>query len=82
MKKLKVAIVGCGRISVSYADAFHRLSDEAELVYAVDKDPADPLPRNLTVPGLRTLMRSWIKILMWSISVCLISCTRSWPSKP
>lgn len=40
MKKLKVAIVGCGRISVSYADAFHRLSDEAELVYAVDKDPA------------------------------------------
>lgn len=40
MKKLKAAIVGCGRISVSYADAFHRLSDEVELVYAVDKDPA------------------------------------------
>ena len=37
MKKLKAAIVGCGRISVSYADAFHRLSDEVELVYAVDK---------------------------------------------
>ena len=40
MKKLKAAIVGCGRISVSYADAFHRLSDEVELIYAVDKDPA------------------------------------------
>ena len=40
MKKLKAAIVGCGRISVSYADAFHRLSDEVELAYAVDKDPA------------------------------------------
>ena len=39
MKKVKVAIIGCGRISVSYADAFHRLSDEMELVYAVDKVP-------------------------------------------
>lgn len=37
MKKLKIAIVGCGRISESYADVFHRLSEEAELVYAVDK---------------------------------------------
>lgn len=37
MKKLRVAIVGCGRISVCYADAFRRLSDEVELVCAVDK---------------------------------------------
>lgn len=38
MKKLKTAIIGCGRISASYAEAFRRLSDLAELVYAVDKD--------------------------------------------
>ena len=39
MKKLKAAIVGCGRISACYEDAFHRLSDYVELTYAVDKDP-------------------------------------------
>lgn len=38
MKKLKAAIVGCGRISVRYEDAFRRLSDQVELIYAVDKD--------------------------------------------
>lgn len=38
MKKLRVAIVGCGRISVCYIDAFCRLSDMVEVVYAVDKD--------------------------------------------
>lgn len=38
MKKLKVALVGCGRISVCYEDTFIRLADQAELVYAVDKD--------------------------------------------
>lgn len=38
MKKLKAAIVGCGRISVCYGDAFQRLSDQVELAYAVDKD--------------------------------------------
>lgn len=38
MKKLKAALVGCGRISVCYAEAFRRLSDEVELVYAVDID--------------------------------------------
>ena len=38
MNKLKVAIVGCGRISVSYADAFKKLSDRVELAYAVDKN--------------------------------------------
>lgn len=36
MRKLKVAIVGCGRISVCYEDAFSRLKDYATLVYAVD----------------------------------------------
>ena len=38
MRKLRVALVGCGRISVCYKDAFHRLSDQMELVWAVDKD--------------------------------------------
>lgn len=37
MRKLRVAIVGCGRISVCYTDAFRRLADEVELVCAVDK---------------------------------------------
>lgn len=36
MKKLKIAIVGCGRISVCYEDAFKRLSDMIQPIYAVD----------------------------------------------
>lgn len=39
MKKLKVGIVGCGRISAVYRSAFHRHSDLAALCYAVDKQP-------------------------------------------
>lgn len=38
MKKLRVAIVGCGRISVCYEDAFHKLDNLVELCCAVDKD--------------------------------------------
>ncbi len=38
MRKLKVAIVGCGRISVSYLSAFQKLSDRVNVVYAVDKE--------------------------------------------
>ncbi len=38
MNKLRIAIVGCGRISICYEDAFKKLSDQAELVYAIDKD--------------------------------------------
>lgn len=37
MEKLKAAIVGCGRISVSYEYAFKKLCDMVEVVYAVDK---------------------------------------------
>lgn len=36
MKKLRVALIGCGRISVSYLDAFKKLQDEVEVVAAVD----------------------------------------------
>lgn len=38
MKKLKVAIVGCGRISAAYAAAFRRLEELAQVVLAVDTD--------------------------------------------
>lgn len=38
MGKLKVALVGCGRISVCYEDAFNRLADYIEVSYAVDID--------------------------------------------
>ncbi|GFI49305.1 putative 4,5-dihydroxyphthalate dehydrogenase [Lachnospiraceae bacterium] len=37
MKKLKVAIVGCGRIAVCYEDTFMRFPDIVEPVFAVDK---------------------------------------------
>ena len=37
MPKLKVGIVGCGRIAVVYRDAFKKCSDQIELRCAVDK---------------------------------------------
>lgn len=40
MRKIRAAIVGCGRISVNYVDAFRQLGDMMELVYAVDRDLA------------------------------------------
>lgn len=38
MKKLKVGIIGCGRISSVYRDAFLKLGDFIDVVVAVDKD--------------------------------------------
>lgn len=38
MKKLKIAIVGCGRISACYKEAFHKLADKVIVECAVDKD--------------------------------------------
>lgn len=38
MEKLRAAIMGCGRISSCYEDAFRRLSNFVELVCAIDKD--------------------------------------------
>lgn len=38
MKKLKVCMIGCGRISVVYAKAFRELSNLIEVVYAIDID--------------------------------------------
>lgn len=38
MKKLRVCMIGCGRISVMYAQVFKELNDLAEVVYAVDTD--------------------------------------------
>lgn len=37
MGKLKIAIIGCGRISVVYKEAFKNLSDTIEVRFAVDK---------------------------------------------
>ena len=37
MKKLRVAIIGCGRISEVYRYVFKQLSDRVEVAYAVDK---------------------------------------------
>jgi len=37
MDKLKVGIVGCGRISVVYKDVFHKCEDRITVGYAVDK---------------------------------------------
>ncbi|HWT75866.1 MAG TPA: Gfo/Idh/MocA family oxidoreductase [Mobilitalea sp.] len=38
MRKMKVAMIGCGRISEMYLDVFKELQDTLEVVYAVDKD--------------------------------------------
>lgn len=38
MKKLKVALIGCGRISVSYLAAFQKLADQIQVLAAVDLD--------------------------------------------
>lgn len=37
MKKLRIAVIGCGRIATVYKEAFRHLADEIELVFAVDK---------------------------------------------
>ena len=37
MKKLRIAVIGCGRIAAVYASAFQHLADEIDLVLAVDK---------------------------------------------
>lgn len=37
MNKLKVGIVGCGRISAVYKDVFKKSGDRVEVAYAVDK---------------------------------------------
>lgn len=38
MKKLRIAVIGCGRIFSVYEDAFQRLGQEMELVLVMDKD--------------------------------------------
>lgn len=38
MEKLKLGVIGCGRIAAIYKAAFQKLSDMVEVVYAVDKD--------------------------------------------
>lgn len=38
MRKIKVAMIGCGRISQMYHEVFKRLGDEVEVAFAVDTD--------------------------------------------
>lgn len=38
MEKLRIGVIGCGRISVIYAEAFKKLEDMIEVSIAVDKD--------------------------------------------
>ncbi|MCI8624181.1 MAG: Gfo/Idh/MocA family oxidoreductase [Provencibacterium sp.] len=38
MKKFRIGIVGCGRISVVYQNAFQEMGEEIEVCFAVDKD--------------------------------------------
>lgn len=38
MEKFKVGVIGCGRISSVYLDAFRNLQDIVEVCFAVDKD--------------------------------------------
>ena len=40
MEKLRIAVIGCGRIFSVYEGAFKKLSQEMKLVLAMDKDPA------------------------------------------
>jgi UDP-N-acetyl-2-amino-2-deoxyglucuronate dehydrogenase len=55
MKKLRVAIIGCGRISVSYLDAFEKLKDEIEVVAAVDLCPDRAHAFAVHFPGCQAL---------------------------
>lgn len=38
MKKLSVAVIGCGRIAQVYLDIFEKLSDQIDVIAAVDKE--------------------------------------------
>lgn len=48
MNKLKIAMVGCGRISRMYQEIFKQLSDTLQVIYAVDvkKDRAEKLAKS------------------------------------
>lgn len=37
MEKLRVAVIGCGRIASVYEEAFYKLRDEVQVVLAIDK---------------------------------------------
>ena len=73
MRKLRIALMGCGRISASYALVFPRLSDIAEFVCAIDIEEerarAFAAPFGAAwVPVLRIFQT---KILISSIYACL-----------
>lgn len=48
MKKLRIAMIGCGRISEMYRQVFQQISDRSEVVFSVDpnKEKAEEFARN------------------------------------
>ena len=56
MNKLRIAVIGCGRIAEVYASAFEKLKDQCQIVLAVDKhlDRAKFLPDNSPAAFLLT----------------------------
>lgn len=72
MKKLRVAIIGCGRISVSYADAFHKLGDLMDVVACCDKvkEKADKYAEQFHCLSL-TDYRDLFKISVDVVHLCL-----------
>ncbi len=55
MAKLKVAMIGCGRISNVYREVFKKLSDDVEVVYAVDTDEKKALDFAQDFPNCKAL---------------------------
>ena len=79
MEKLRAAIMGCGRISACYEDAFRRLSDYVELVCAIDidKDKAKAFGEKFKI-GMHNQVFKWqlvwyILSVLQSLSLVLFS---------
>ena len=53
MSKLRVAVIGCGRISNVYKDAFSQLQDRIQVVAAADKVPERAEAFAALFPGCR-----------------------------
>ena len=49
-RKLRFALVGCGRIAANHMDSLARHAERAELVAVCDSDPAALAAMNATIP--------------------------------
>lgn len=70
MNKLRIAVIGCGRIAEVYASAFEKLKDQCQIVLAVDKHldraevfagqfPGCISSDKIEIQELRTLLQEW-----------------------